>query len=220
MERASAMQIESKMLHFAKEHTKNLEQMRFCVKRLSVRACFASRGRNMGFRGMYSPSMALKYLVGNATAGRLLRQAPKKENGHYLYEFDEDNRLIYAKQFACVNESDLNPFEEFIFYHERDQYSLVFQGGEASPHTITLCESWDELPNCYSQLRMISGIDCCSLEIEQYEYSQGKISRIEWFILSKNDNKNYEGVSYVSEISIDEFGNEIASDLYPRLFGH
>lgn len=219
MDRSNVFRIESKMLLLANEYIDKIELMRLHVSRLSVRKCFATKGKNMGFRGMFSPSLALKYLVGNAAPGRLLKGHPHKLKGHYMYEFDEHDRIIYAKKFSDANEADLSSLEEFIFYHESDQISIVFQGDTADPHTITLCEFCEKLPITYSQLRQIPSGNCHLLEIEQYEYSQRRLSLIAWYVLSQNEKKEYEGGGYISKISIDNLGNEVVSEVHPQLFG-
>lgn len=199
------------MLQYAREYTNNAESMRSRIDQLSVRTCFATHGKNMGFRGMYSPSLALKYLVGNAAPGKLLKKEPLKFNGHYLYAFDESDRIIYAKQYPESNEPAWATFEEFIFYRGSEQISLVFIGQAQDPRYVTLCEHQQELPILYAQLSLDAEIELFSLEIEQYEYSQQILSKIHWWRIWKEGSK-YEGVRDVSKISFDEHGGAIILD--------
>lgn len=202
---------ESKMLRYANEYTDNIESMRLRIDKLSDRTCFATRGKNMGFRGMYSPSLALKYLVGNATPGRLLKKQPPKFNGHYMYAFDANDRIIYSKRYPEANEPAWATFEEFIFYRESDQISIAFIGRAQAPRYVTLCEHQQDLPSLYAQLSLAAEIESFSLEIEQYEYTQRSLSKIYWWHIWKNGNK-YEGNGDVSMIRFDEHGEAIVSD--------
>ena len=160
---------------------------------------------------MYSPSLALKYLVGNAIPGKLLKKEPRKFDGHYLYAFDESDRIIYSKQYPESNEPAWATFEEFIFYRGSDQISIVFIGQVQVPRYVTLCEHQQELPILYAQFSLDTEIELFSLEIEQYEYSLQILSKIHWWHIWKNGNK-YEGVSDVSKISFDEYGRAIIQD--------
>ncbi len=211
MDSAEVQRIESKMLQYAREYTDDRASMRARVDRLSARTCYATRGKNMGFRGMYSPSLALKYLVGNATPGKLLKKQPPKLNGHYLYAFDERDRIIYAKQYPESNEPAWATFEEFIFYRGGEQISIVFIGQALVPRYVTLCEHQQELPILYAQLSLDTEIELFSLEIEQYEYAQQILSKIHWWRIWKKGSK-YEGVRDVSKIRFDEQGGAIITD--------
>ena len=208
---ADVQRIELKMHQYAREYMGSIESMRSRIDRLSVRTCFATHGKNMGFRGMYSPSLALKYIVGNAIPGKLLKKEPLKFSGHYFYAFDECDRIIYAKKYPESNEPAWATFEEFIFYRGGEQISIVFIGQAQAPRYVTLCEHQQELPILYAQFSLEAEIELYSLEIEQYEYSQQILSGIHWWHILKKRGK-YEGVSEDSKISFDEHGRAIISD--------
>lgn len=219
MDRQCVFRMQSKMLHFAKECLADVDLMRRQVDRQTVCINYGTQGRNMaaGNRGVHSPSLALKYFVRNVSKGRLLKQKPEKLHGKYLYAFDETDRMIYAKQFPEENEEPWGVSEEYIFYQDDDQLSAVFSGNPLELHGLTLCESWNALPQTYAQLNVILGRDHYLLELEQYEYEQERLSRIKWYNLFMNDKKEYEGGGQIARIRCNEHGETEAYDMRPEL---
>jgi hypothetical protein len=112
-------------------------------------------------RGYLNPSPVYELIVGNVKRGRLLRHSPKNLAGSYEYYFNQDNRLVYVKEYTDLpGRID----EELLVYRNNDLFSIYFDN-----------------PSKKGYVSSVFAVTCCSVDdlghLVQYDY----LNLVPWF---------------------------------------
>jgi len=205
----------------AGKYNNSMEELIAVAKSKAIRTEYSTQSKFL-HRGYYCPSPIYDLVIGNSRRGELTNNPNATE--YYQYNFDSNNAMVSAEQYATIPTGLNAQTIEFIFREGNTEYGLTFDNyaGQYAKKEISYLVKAEYLSGeliSYSGCLHNSHIseDMTTLHHEDYFYTEGRLSKADVYINVCPAFNSYDKNVYI--FRYDDSGKIYEYDVQSQLRG-